>query len=94
MTIIEKAYKVRNLWNRWNDYAKQENVLGAKIDKLDDEMEKATYSKNGYQHFKVFGAYLDPEGAVRQRSYLVQNYERVVGRMQRIEKELEGLLTN
>ena len=92
MTTIEKAYKVRNLWNRWNDYGKKECTLALKIDKVDEEMKKADYSHNGYSYFKVFGGWLDREGAIRQKGYLIEDHEAAVTHMQIIEKQLEQLL--
>jgi len=91
MTIIEKAYKVRNLWNRWNDYNKQEVMLALKIDKVDEEISNATYSKNGYEHFKTFGHYLNKEEVMRQRSYLIEQHEKSVSHMERITEELKEI---
>ena len=93
MTVIEKAYKIRNLWNRWNDTGKNESVLAEKIDKVDEDMKKATYSKNGYSYFKTFGCQLSLEEVERQKSYLIEKHERAVNNLIRIEKELEKLLT-
>ena len=91
MTIIEKAYKVRNLWNRWNDYSKQEMMLAEKIDEVDEEISNATYSKNGYEHFNTFGCYLNKEGVMRQRSYVIEKHEKCVSHMERITEELKKI---
>lgn len=92
MTTIEKAYKIRNLWNRWYDYGKKEFVLASKISKADEELKKATYSKNGYSHFKVFDSWLNKEEAIRQRSYLIEEHEIVVNHILSIESLLEQLI--
>ena len=91
MTIIEKAYKVRNLWNRWNDYNKQEVMLALKIDKVDEEISNATYSKNGYEYFKTFEHYLNKEEVMRQRSYLIEKHEIYVSHIEHITEELKEI---
>lgn len=91
-TTLEKARKVRNLYNQWVDHSRTEAVIDDKRRKLAKELESATYSKNGYEHFKVLGAALSKNEAEGQMEKLVRKQERELDYLKRIEAKLEGLL--
>lgn len=93
MTILEKAKVIRNLYNQWLEASRNEAGYDHQLWQLCEELEKATYKKNGYEHFSVFGAWLNKEEVERQRQYLEEKHERQYNRMKRIEEKLEQLLT-
>lgn len=94
MTTLEKARKIRNLYNQWVDHSRAEAGLHNKLTKLLKEMESATYSKNGYEYFKILGAWLSEEEAKRQLRKITEDHIRQYGYLGRIEKRLELLMTN
>lgn len=92
MITMEKAYKIRNLYNSWKGQSQIEAVCYEKLYKLGKELEKATYSKNGYEYFQTFGAWLSEEEVNRQKDYLVQKQEMACKRMKTIEEKIEQLM--
>ena len=93
MTTMEKAYKIRNLYNSWKDQSRKEAMLYEKLSELSKEIAKATYSKNGYEHFRIFGAWLSQEEVKRQEKKLFDDQEKARTRLNEIEEEIEQLLT-
>ena len=93
-TILEHAKKIRNMYNQYLYYSKEEAVLRKKLEKLESEMEKATYSYNGYEHFEVFGNVLTKEEAEHRQQILQDKYTRTCDCMDRCFRKLQVLLTN
>lgn len=93
MTTMQKAYRIRNLYNTWKDQSKKEAVVYERLSKLNKELEKATYSKNGYEHFRTLSSWLNREEAERQKAGLIRNREKAINRMKELEAEIEQLLT-
>lgn len=94
MTTLERAKKVRNLYNQWLWYSKAELTQRSTLERLGEESEKATYSQNGYSHFKVFGAWLSEEEVKKQKERREKAYQMTLERMKRAEERLERLLNS
>lgn len=92
MTTMEKAYKIRNLYNSWKEQSRIEAGCYETLYKLGKELKKATYSKNGYEYFRTFGAWLSKEEVTRQKDYWTQKQERACKRMKTIEEKIEQLM--
>lgn len=92
MNDLEKALKIRNAYNQWIDHRKAEAVWNEKVIQLQKEIDNATYSRNGYEHFKTTGSWANREEAENQLKWFKEKYQIVCNNVKRREKAISDLL--
>ena len=91
-SIMERAKKIRNLYNNWLTYSKEADKFKDRVNKAKQEFKNATFSESGYAYSNIFKECLTKKGYKMAIEKLQKNLDSCKARADRAESRMKTLL--